>query len=61
MAEAFAPLTTLTVSKSGATATLSLTRKSDGSVEFSDANGNKVIAHGNEEMPRLFKALDALV
>lgn len=36
-------------------------RKQDGSVEFVDANGNKVIAHGNEEMSRLFKALDALV
>lgn len=60
MAEAYAPLTTLTITKQGATATLTLIRKQDGSVEFVDAAGNKVIAHGNEEMSRLFKALDAL-
>jgi hypothetical protein len=42
-------------------ATLTLIRKQDGSVEFVDENGNKVIAHGNEEMSRLFKTLDALV
>lgn len=61
MAEAYAPLTTLTVTKQGATATLDLVRKQDGSVEFTDTNGNKVIAHANVEMSKLFKALDALV
>jgi hypothetical protein len=60
MSDAYTPLTTLTITKQGATATLQLVRKKDGSVEFTDANGNKVIAHGNDEMSRLFKTLDSL-
>lgn len=60
MSQAYVPLTTLTITKQGATATLQLIRKQDGSVEFVDAKGNKVIAHGNEEMSRLFEALNGL-
>ncbi len=54
-------LTTLTVQNDGSTATLSLIRKSDGSIEFVNVDGNTVRCHANIEMSKLFSAIEALV
>ena len=43
------------------TATLSIVRMADGGIKFTDANGDLVIAHSNDEMSRLFAKLSALV
>lgn len=54
-------LTTLTVKKSTSTATTNISRMSDGGIKFTDVNGNTVIAHGDEELSKLFAKLNSLV
>lgn len=52
-------LTTLTLMKSGGTATLSLVRQGDGAVKFTDADGNvQIVRH--PQMSLLFDAFNAL-
>ena len=54
-------LTTITVKKSTSTATTNISRMSDGGIKFTDVKGNTVIAHGNEELSKLFAKLSSLV
>lgn len=41
-------------------ASLSLTKRADGSYEFTDRDGNTVRTHSNEDMRKLFEAVAAL-
>lgn len=36
---------------------VTIIRNSDGSIEFTDVQGNKVVAHSNEELSKLFDVL----
>jgi hypothetical protein len=36
---------------------VTIIRNSDGSIEFTDIQGNKVVAHSNEEISKLFGVL----
>ena len=57
------PIKTLTISKPGATATLTIERMGDGSYQFTDKDGHVCREHGlmaQDAMRRLFEALDAL-
>ena len=54
-------LTTLTVKKGASTASVSLKRRQDGSIEFTDANGATQRYHSNVGLKVLFDAINALV
>mgnify|MGYP005848367137 CR=1 FL=1 len=57
---AYTVLTTLTLQKQGGTGTLAVRRLRDGSVEFTQANGEKCRILNQNNATKLFEALEAL-
>jgi hypothetical protein len=56
---AFDPVETLTVMKSGGVETLTIVRQQDGGIKFTDANGNVQVVR-DIGITKLFKALTNL-
>lgn len=55
------PLTTLTNVKKGASsASATVTKNGDGSIEFIDLLGNKIVAHSNEPLQKFFEVINDL-
>ena len=58
-----AALTTLEfdVTADPTTPEVTLIRNSDGSIEFTDVQGNKTVAHSNIELSKLFAVIDGIL
>lgn len=46
--------------KGASVASATIVKNGDGSIEFTDTDGNTVIAHSNEPLQKLFEVIDAL-